>query len=802
MKAHYFSRIRVCAWVALVGACFFALPVLSGAIKVSYVPKSVQQANGSTLSLFMSGDEYFNYLHTSNGSIVRQDPDGYYTYCVARFDGVLQPGTIRVDQNPLYSGLAIEDVDIEANANAKDQMEQVLKYTQPRYSISGKRLAASAAPALTQSDLNGIVIYIRFADEAEFASTEAVTDAELLNTGTYSLNNYIKAQSEGDCSFTSIMPKGDSAVVTSFCATQTRAYFQTYNETTNPIGYRNDDERDAREHVLLQQAIAWADAKADVPSAANLDKNQDGAVDSVMFIVSGAEDDWSSLLWPHMWSMNSYPATLNGVTVNNFSFELQNFTPERKLSTYAHETMHVLGFPDLYRYYAAGDPVAMWDIMNQDTQIPQYANAYMRKTVAGWGPALGQAKIGVNVVRAPSASGTEPESLVLPLSTQQSLVFEYRKNGGTSFDQMLPSSGLLPYRVLTTAQANSYGNMYGPNYYPDAYYIFRPAVTAWGSIPWYNSAGYGMGAAMGGGTSPYTWTLSSSNGRSGYGTPGVPANSFFAYGGQQVEYYVGDVGTNTNGTISFKLNTINDFNNYTVTFNTDGGSETPSQSVFAGQTSTEPTQTPTKTNCTFDGWFTSAEGTTTFDFTNTKILKNTTVHAHWTEIPQTPPTVSVDITGTSSVEKGQPFTLSGKIVTSASQPIQLLAEGEPRNSGALPGETGVPGVTVYLEKSLDGGQTWAVDADVQDVTDATGAFDLTFSPASNMQIRAYVPAQTAGTETIAEARTSAVALTLTQDGVPVPASNGVSLIVVVVGAGLALVYWERKIALVSGRCER
>lgn len=65
-----------------------------------------------------------------------------------------------------------------------------------------------------------------------------------------------------------------------------------------------------------------------------------------------------------------------------------------------------------------------------------------------------------------------------------------------------------------------------------------------------------------------------------------------------------------------------------MTFNTDGGSAVPSQSIYANQVSTEPTQTPTREGYTFEGWFTSAEGTTTFDFANTKILKNTTVFAH------------------------------------------------------------------------------------------------------------------------------------------------------------------------------
>lgn len=806
------TSTRAALLIVLVAMMFFALPALSFAAKAAYIPQTVVQGSGAPIHLYLSGDEFFNYQHTANGSLIMQNDEGNFVYSEKRFDGVLIPGNVRVDSNPLYKGLTIKSVNIEVNAHAKDMMADLIASTKAKFSPTGEPLNASDTvtgtdtiattatgdTVLTHSAINNIVCYIRFAGEAEFAPSQEATDNVLLNTGTYSLNNYIKAQSEGVCSFTSVMPKGNNATVASFCATQTRGYFQPYNATTNPIGYADDTAREVREHTLLAQAVAWMNQMSDVPAGTNLDRNNDGNVDSIMFIVNGDAGAWNSLLWPHMWNMQTTTATLSGKTVSNYSFELQNFEPTRKLSTYCHESMHVLGFPDLYRYYSTGDPIAMWDIMNQDTQTPQYANAYMRKTVADWGPAIAAAKIGTNIVRAPSASGNEPESIAVPISQMQSLVFEYRKNSSGTFDQDLPSSGLLPYRVLSISQGNLYGNMYGPNYFPDGYYIFRPGVTAWGSNPWYSSAGYGLGTTYGGGTAPATWSLSSSNGRSSYGTPGVAADSFFANQGTQVEYYIGNVSANTSGTISFDLNTIKDFNHYLVDFNTQGGTPAPAeQSIYAGQTSSEPTVTPTRYGYTFKGWFTSAEGTQTFDFANTKILKNTTIYAQWDLIPPTSGQTTTDNSTINTLEEKSEFTLSGYVMKDASGALNVVPTSS--NSGPLnasiTGMTPVEGATVYLQKSYDGGTTWITDKTVSDVTDATGAYTLTFIPDKSMKARAYVPEQMVGTTKIASMVSPAINLTVLRNGSPVPASSRFTLLLIILGALATGAYALRKRAI-------
>jgi len=70
---------------------------------------------------------------------------------------------------------------------------------------------------------------------------------------------------------------------------------------------------------------------------------------------------------------------------------------------------------------------------------------------------------------------------------------------------------------------------------------------------------------------------------------------------------------------------------FTVTFDTDGGTEIEAQEVNAGSKATEPTA-PVKEGFTFDGWFAEENGTEAFDF-NTAIDADITLYAKWTAIP-------------------------------------------------------------------------------------------------------------------------------------------------------------------------
>ena len=106
--------------------------------------------------------------------------------------------------------------------------------------------------------------------------------------------------------------------------------------------------------------------------------------------------------------------------------------------------------------------------------------------------------------------------------------------------------------------------------------------------------------------------------------------------------------------------------NYTVTFNTNGGSAVNPQTITAGGHVTIPTD-PTKDGYTFAGWYKDAGLTTPFDFANETINADITLYAKWTQNAVTPTPEQFTITfdkngGTGTMadvtkNKGEPFTL-------------------------------------------------------------------------------------------------------------------------------------------------
>ncbi|MCL2177260.1 MAG: InlB B-repeat-containing protein [Firmicutes bacterium] len=78
---------------------------------------------------------------------------------------------------------------------------------------------------------------------------------------------------------------------------------------------------------------------------------------------------------------------------------------------------------------------------------------------------------------------------------------------------------------------------------------------------------------------------------------------------------------------------------FTVTFNTHGGSTIAPQTIASGQTATRPSDDPTRANRTFANWFTLPNGGQLFDFT-TPITQNTTIHAQWLQDQPVEPVVT------------------------------------------------------------------------------------------------------------------------------------------------------------------
>lgn len=101
-------------------------------------------------------------------------------------------------------------------------------------------------------------------------------------------------------------------------------------------------------------------------------------------------------------------------------------------------------------------------------------------------------------------------------------------------------------------------------------------------------------------------------------------------------------------------------NQYTVTFNTNGGSDVDSLSVDYGDTVTKPAD-PTRDGYTFAGWYSDESLATAWNFETDTVSKDTTLYAKWTEIPTY--TVTVAASSHGSVTANPTGAAAGETVT-------------------------------------------------------------------------------------------------------------------------------------------
>ena len=433
------------------------------------VPKTVTQPDGTVLQCFASGDEYFNYLHDKDGfTIMRHPQTGWYVYAAKRDGQLVTTDYVAGVHDPASKGLEpyalISPEEWMARRRAWEEPEKPGKPIKNRDYIPN------------HGTLNNIAIFIRFSDDAQFANSFSSIDNMFndVSANAVSLRSYFRADSYGAIEIpTSFYPGHDGNTIISYQDTYPHSYFEPYDANSNPNGYQ-EDERPEREFALLKRAVDYVNANYPIPSDMNIDYDGDGYVDNVCFIVKGDVGAWSSLLWPHKWSLYGEDVYINGKRVWTFNFQLADASGYFNTSTMCHEMNHSLSAPDLYHYSHSGPtPVGPWDLMENNTTPPQHCGAYMKMKYGHWIdeiPEITQA--GVYTLN-PISSAT-PTNIAYKIATDepnQFYVLEYRDNTSL-FETGLPGSGLLVYRINTSFHGNADYNPDSDIY--DEVYIFRP----------------------------------------------------------------------------------------------------------------------------------------------------------------------------------------------------------------------------------------------------------------------------------------------------------------------------------------
>ena len=446
---------------------------------LSNVPYTLRQPNGDTLQCLISGDEFYHYLHDTDGFTIVKNPEtGYYMYA-EKVDGKVGP-------SPYIAGkVSPRSVGLVPGVRISAQEWQARRE---------QRNVNADYPGICQRDghnhgtLNNLVIFIRFADDDEFTQ-DPVTVYNMFNApSALSLKSYYKNASYDLLNIEShLFPTPSGTSILSYQDSHPRSYYCKQSEDY-PDGYGEDNPennsypRTEREMALVTSAIEYV--RNLIPSDLDIDFDNDDVVDNLCFVVKGGVEDWSDLLWPHMWCLFSDEVFIGGKRVWNYNFQLADAASYFSVSVLCHEMFHTLGAPDLYHYddTLGFAPVGPWDLMGQNGSTPQHSGVYMKHKYGNWVSDIPEITESGTYTLFPVSSGT-PEGIGYRIPSEISsefFVLEYRVKTGTN-EISIPGTGLLVYRINSEFNGNAGWN--GEDQLDEIYiYRYNGTLTENGNI--------------------------------------------------------------------------------------------------------------------------------------------------------------------------------------------------------------------------------------------------------------------------------------------------------------------------------
>ncbi|MDO8734651.1 MAG: M6 family metalloprotease domain-containing protein, partial [Elusimicrobiota bacterium] len=406
--------------------CLYCVPAKPGLVNMT-------QPDGTSFQAQQFGDEYYARVETADGYTVMKNKAGWW--CYASQDtapsGQLYP-TIDIAGNPPPAGIK-KHLSMRKDLIAQNRMSKVAS----RKSAHLKKVAQLAMTGETSA----VVILVGFTDQA--GVTPATYYFQLLfSTPTGSMRNYYE-----EVSYNNFTVTGTVAGNQWYTANFGKAYYGADNGT--------DIDGAGDRRGLVEEAIDAANSGIDF---AQYDKNNDGYVDHVIIVHSGAGQDSSGVtddIWAHKWSLAA-EKTVDGKKISDYIM-LSEFSP---MGTFAHEFFHDIGAPDLYDYDYDGVPVGDWCLMSGGSWLgtpsgskPSHISGYLKydidadatNGVSGWlsrTDVTGEGTISINQLE------TNPLNslyrIIIPGSREYFLL-ENRQQSG--YDASLPEAGILIWHI-------------------------------------------------------------------------------------------------------------------------------------------------------------------------------------------------------------------------------------------------------------------------------------------------------------------------------------------------------------------
>jgi len=454
----YIYKLILCVLCSLATINSYSVPAIP-------YPITRVQPDGSELTIYLRGDEYFNYEITTDGYLIRQNKEGFYTYAEKNAAGSIIPTNIKV--NPIDKRTSEE----------LNYIQSVSRFPDFREINVQRRAARAPAASAIQTTFpktgspKSIVILVNYKDVSFVTPSPRDAFTRMLNEKDYSDNgatgsarDYFKVASNG-------ISSPEFVVVGPYTLPNNRAY---YGANESP----NEDDIRPREMIIH----ACNAAAADGVDFSLYDTDNDGIVDNVFVFYAGhneAEGGPKESIWPHRTELTT-TLILNGKRIKVYACtsELRGASGTNMcgIGTFAHEFGHVYGLVDYYpTNNAEHHTLSRWNIMDEGAYLnlgrtPPTYSAYDRFYLGWITPTILKSPRDVSLEDLKSSN----KAYIITQSGNHNLnganpnpveFFTLENRQKTGWDAFIPTSGMLITRIVYNS---FYWNNNAPNNDPNA----------------------------------------------------------------------------------------------------------------------------------------------------------------------------------------------------------------------------------------------------------------------------------------------------------------------------------------------
>ncbi|MBN2165010.1 MAG: M6 family metalloprotease domain-containing protein [Marinilabiliaceae bacterium] len=419
---------------------FWINTIVSYSICANPNPLTINQPDGSVISIVQKGDEYFHYITTTDGYRVVRNKKGVFEYAQLSASGVI-----------ISSGQKANNPQVRLS-NEKQFVKTLPSANEFRNKL--KSISNSKIPALSQKEFSFnkaakvdgtfklLIILANFSD-TEISYSTADFD-KMLNEENYnetgSFRDFYLENSNGKFEVV-------STVIDWVTVPKTHDY------------YGASDQRNL-EFVYEAVKAAYKNGV----DFSQFDNDNDGVVDGIAVFHQGHGQESTADttdIWSHAWGLSagySYrELNFGGTIVDDYSIqgELNGRSSDiASIGVICHEFGHVIGALDFYDtdYEENGqyDGTGYWDLMasgayngyNKTGDMPAHHNAYT-KSQFGWIDVVELTNPGVVTVS--PVIDSQVAYRVTTKNENEYFLIENRIKSG--FDYELPGKGLIIYHV-------------------------------------------------------------------------------------------------------------------------------------------------------------------------------------------------------------------------------------------------------------------------------------------------------------------------------------------------------------------